>query len=210
MSSRKAIRHSVGCRVSCTATSELCCPREKSAGIRESPCSPPLEEWCGRPPRRPPRCSEKVARRIGPQKEGVCPLPPCCADPRASPFSTIPSTDKTVLSGWRSVRAWMACPTHSVPERLDRAYWNGAVARSTDATICLATALDTAFLNVSPTTMPLTPPVGLRKAVIRRRWIPFHHLNRHLRPYKLLSHLPQHLAVPNAVQDHFQVLSDHQ
>ena len=55
----------------------------------------------------------------------------------------------------------MACPTHSVPERVDRAYWNGAVARSTDAAICWATDLDTALLNVSPTTMPLTPPVGL-------------------------------------------------
>ena len=101
----------------------------------------------------------------------------------------IPSTDKTVLSGWKSVRAWMACPTHSVPERVDRAYWNGAVARSTDVAICWATALDTALL---PTTM-------------LRKFDPFHHLNKHLCPDKLLSHLPQHL--PSAVQDHFQVLS---
>ena len=38
----------------------------------------PLEEWCGRPIIFPD-VLVKVARGIGPQKEAVCPLTPCCA-----------------------------------------------------------------------------------------------------------------------------------
>ena len=101
----------------------------------------PLEEWCGRPPYRPPRCTEKVARGIGPQKEGVCLLPPCCADLRASPLST----------------------PHQTPQsrRLSILEWSGGPLHRCSNSICWATALDTALLYVSPTTMPLTPPVGL-------------------------------------------------
>ena len=38
--------------------------------------------------------------------------------------------------------------------------------------ICCATALDSALRKVSPTTMPVTPPEGLRSTVIRPRRIP--------------------------------------
>ena len=124
-----------------------------------------------------PDVLRRLPVEVGHKKKGVCPLPPCCRPESIGFLDTrsntpIQSTDKTVLSGWRSVKAWTACPTHSVPERVDKAYWNGPVACSNDTGICWATALDTALLNVSPTTMPLTPPVGLRKAVIRPRGIP--------------------------------------
>ena len=65
------------------------------------------------------------------------------------------------------MKAWMACPTHSVPERVDREH--PGIGRCYPLHGCsnlLAANLDAALLNVSPTTMPLTPPMGSRKAVI--------------------------------------------
>ena len=60
-------------------------PRRRAAGSGGRLVLPlPLEEWCGRPPHHPPRCAVKVARRTEPQKEGVCLLPPCTVDLRAS------------------------------------------------------------------------------------------------------------------------------
>ena len=46
----------------------------------------PLEEWCGKPPRRPPKDIAKVARKIGKRRARVCRLPPCSANPRALPL----------------------------------------------------------------------------------------------------------------------------
>ena len=132
--------------------------------------SPPLEEWCGRPLHHPPKYTVKVARGIGPQKKCAPSLhvaqtydsEHASLDTRSN--APIPSTDKTVLSGWK---AWMACPTHSVPERVDREHPGmGRCYPLHGCSNLLAANLDTAPLNVSPTTMPLTPPMGSRKAVI--------------------------------------------
>ena len=51
--------------------------------------------------------------------------------------------------------------------------------------------------------MPLTPPLGLRNAVIRPRRIPCT-TSTGTSAQKLLSYLPQHLAVPSTVEDTFK------
>ena len=106
----------------------------------------------------------------------------------------IPSTDKTVLSGWRSVRAWMACPTHSVPARVDRACWNGPPLHRCGNLLGHNSGHGLSE-RVSHDNAP-HPASGLAQNRHPTQTDPFHHLNRHLCPDKLLSHLPQHLAVP--------------
>ena len=77
-----------------------------------------------------------------------------------------PSIESTVASGLASVNACRTCATHSVPARVRRAYWNGAVKRSTASIICWATVRPTKRLMTSPATMPRTPPSGFWSAVI--------------------------------------------
>ena len=75
--------------------------------------------------------------------------------------------DVTVTSGSRSVMDCSTWATHSHPAFVERAYWKGAVASSTFFAICFAIVRATILLKMSPTTIPLTPPSGLLKAVMR-------------------------------------------
>ena len=163
MSSRKAIRHSVGCSVAWSATKELCCPGENRAGSREVallspffwrngvvPSSSPKVNWEGCPLNWATTGRSVSSPSFLRQPESIASL----STKWVAPF---PSSDQTVLAGLRTVRAWIACLTHSVPERMARAYWT-ARCPDTDPAICCATALDTALLKVSSTTMPLARP----------------------------------------------------
>ena len=78
-----------------------------------------------------------------------------------------PSTDKIVADSSRSVNDRSAWDTHSHTARVLSVYWKGAVAVSTFLANCWAKVRATKRRNASPTTMPLTPPDGLRRAVIR-------------------------------------------
>ena len=77
-----------------------------------------------------------------------------------------PSTDNMVACSSRSVNVWRTCGTHSQPARVRNACWNGAVAASTASDTCCAIVRATKRRNVSPTTIPRTPPLGFCRAVI--------------------------------------------
>ena len=56
---------------------------------------------------------------------------------------------------------------HSVPARVDKAYWKEAVARSIASANCWATVLATSFRTKPPATMPRIPPLAFCNAVNR-------------------------------------------
>ena len=79
----------------------------------------------------------------------------------------MPSMLNTQERLFKSVAALNMWRTHSVPARVDRAYWNGAQAFSTSCPTTLARQLATMRLKAVPVAIPRTRPFGLRSAVIR-------------------------------------------
>ena len=80
--------------------------------------------------------------------------------------------DTTVARSSLSVMVCRMWATHSHPALVVKAYWKGAVAFSTCFATCFEIVLATRRLIMSPTTIPLTPPSGLVKAVNRPNPIP--------------------------------------
>ena len=76
-----------------------------------------------------------------------------------------PSTEVRVNCSSVSHKAWMQWATHSHPDFVDRANWNGDVAASTAGPNCWAMVRATSLRMTSPATMPRTPPLLLRRAV---------------------------------------------
>ena len=72
----------------------------------------------------------------------------------------MPSMDNTVHVGFASVTARIACPTQSVPARVDNANWNGAQIASTAFPNWRANVLATKLRKEMPVAMPRTPPSG--------------------------------------------------
>ena len=68
--------------------------------------------------------------------------------------------------GSRSVARRIACPTQSVPARVDNANWNGAQTLSTSAPNCLAKDFATSLRNQVPVAIPRTPPSFFDNAVM--------------------------------------------
>ena len=83
------------------------------------------------------------------------------------PKVATPSTKRMVADSSRSVNVCRAWDTHSQPARVLSAFWNGAVAVSAFLANCWANVRATKRRKTSLTTMPLTPPDGFRRAVIR-------------------------------------------
>ena len=116
----------------------------------------------------------------------------------------IPSTDKTV---WIEVGEGLIGMSNTL--LLNECYWSGAVARQRFGNL-LRNLLRTRHSSRCLPPVPLTPPVGLRNAVIRPRRIPCTtSTSTSARGTNSLSHLPQQLAVPRIVGDHLQVLGGH-
>ena len=65
----------------------------------------------------------------------------------------MPSIDRTVARSSRSVRAWSAWTTHSPPDFVDDAYWNGVALSTTDDN-CWEIVRATKRRMMSPATMP--------------------------------------------------------
>ena len=78
-----------------------------------------------------------------------------------------PPMDTTVALGSGSVIVCNTCATHSHPVFALKACWKNDVACSTFLAICFAMERATSLRTVSPSTVPLAPPSGLRNAVRR-------------------------------------------
>ena len=70
----------------------------------------------------------------------------------------MPSMERTVISGSSSVTTRTACPTQSVPARVDNANWKGAQALSTSDMICLDNVFATSLRKDVLVAIPRMPP----------------------------------------------------
>ena len=104
----------------------------------------------------------------------------------------MPSSDITVASSFASVRACNACATHSVPARVVRAYWKGALHRSHDGVDLLGNgATDQPSQNV-PSDNPSHPAVWFLQSCHPPHTDGLDHDLRNLAPRQLLPHPMQH------------------
>ena len=97
------------------------------------------------------------------------------------------------ISRWTGIeladeRVCTMCATHSVPARVESAYWNGCVAASASGVNCCAIVRATTLRNTSPTNIPRTPPSGFARAVIRPSFHGLQHLFGHQTPRELSCH----------------------
>ena len=85
-------------------------------------------------------------------------------------------------------------------KRVDRTYWNGAVARSTDSVMCWGDCSGHHPFESAPHDDASGPHQrALLNALIRTRWIPLHHFNGHFRPVELSGSLLTRFSVSESI-----------
>ena len=84
---------------------------------------------------------------------------------------------------------------HSTPDLVVRAYWNGAVARSTAKANCWEIVRATNRRMMSPATMPLTPPDGFLQCCQSSDTHHIHILIRHCCSGEVLHQPPKSRCV---------------
>ena len=141
--------------------------------MRGSPCSPPslcgnfiLPQISRRPSVKAPDKWEDLISVLHPQKSSQHGVP---GDQIVRPDPIDGHNGRIVVQICEGLQNVCDALTSAF---VDRAYWKGAVARSTCFKTCLATVLATNRRIMSPTTIPLTPPSGFCKAVIRPNRMP--------------------------------------
>ena len=140
-------------------------PKANKSGMSGSPCSPPSPwtiswsfPWSSR---QMYRVGEAYERRTNGKMSlalGRVASFPSIAARRTWSKAPIPSMLKTHAVGSASQAARKRCPMHSVPARVDMAYWKGAHVASTSFPTIRARQLATSRRNEVPVAIPRTPP----------------------------------------------------
>ena len=98
---------------------------------------------------------------------------------------------------------------HSVPARVDSAYWNGLVARSIAGPSCCAILLATSRLFTYSCHDPADSPVGLLQRRQSSHSECFQDLKGNPGTSEELSDLKQQLTIARVLQDRLQMFSSH-
>ena len=129
-------------------------PKLNNDGMRGSPCSPP--SCCSMLCRTLPASAQTFELALEPFSRRATNRG--SQELRLILKAPTPSIDNTVNCRFNSVATRMACPTQSVPARVDNANCNGAQTASTSSLNCHARTFATSQRKTVPVAMPRTPP----------------------------------------------------